>query len=83
MDKLKTQYTQKDLETDWDKFAETDPMWAVLRDDSKKNRDRKEEDFYAAGVEIVKDILTKAKQIGYPKEYKSALDVAWVVLLDN
>jgi hypothetical protein len=62
MDKLKTQYTQKDLETDWDKFAETDPMWAVLRDDSKKNRGWKEEDFYATGVEIVKDILTKAKQ---------------------
>ena len=34
MTKLKTQYTQKDLETDWDKFAETDPMWAILRDDS-------------------------------------------------
>lgn len=68
-------YSQRDLETDWNTFANYDPMWAILRDESKKNRGWNEEEFYNTGKLEITAILDKAKELGYPKSYGTALDI--------
>jgi len=69
------QYTQKDLEKDWNTFAEYDPMWAILRDESKRGGGWNEEEFYKTGEPEVKLILNKCLELGLPKSHMTALDI--------
>lgn len=58
----------------WDKFARTDPFWAVLTDADKKGNQWKVEEFFRTGVESVGAEI-KGVVMQYPQlRFGSALD---------
>jgi ubiquinone/menaquinone biosynthesis C-methylase UbiE len=49
----------------WDKFARTDPFWAVLTDDGKRGNQWQVDEFFATGVRSV-DAEIKGVRLHYP-----------------
>jgi 2-polyprenyl-3-methyl-5-hydroxy-6-metoxy-1,4-benzoquinol methylase len=60
--------------SDWDRLGEIDPMWAILSDPSKKFGKWDEETFFNTGENEIAEVLQRADELGYPKEFIRALD---------
>jgi trans-aconitate methyltransferase len=58
----------------WDDLATVDPLWAVLSAEGKRNGGWELDEFFATGEADVKQILTRAAELGRPGRNDSALD---------
>lgn len=59
---------------EWDELGEMDPLWAILSTAEKKFGKWDLEDFFRTGSDEIKRAMVLAKELGYPKEHKVALD---------
>ncbi len=62
------------LQREWDELAETDAMWAVLTDPSRKGGLWTVEEFFAAGEAEIAAALERASELGRPARLARALD---------
>jgi 2-polyprenyl-3-methyl-5-hydroxy-6-metoxy-1,4-benzoquinol methylase len=60
--------------SDWDRLGDIDPMWAILSDPAKKFGKWDEETFFNTGEAEIAEVMQRADTLGYPKEFKRALD---------
>ncbi|MBI2513738.1 MAG: methyltransferase domain-containing protein [Opitutae bacterium] len=58
----------------WERFARTDPFWAVLTDGERKGNRWTEEDFFRTGVDSVRDELAGVREACPDLRLGSALD---------
>ncbi len=54
----------KELQRNWEGLAQTDPLWAICTDPSKKDRHWTRDDFFASGRNEVEVVLGHAARIG-------------------
>ena len=59
---------------DWEQLAETDPLWAVLTDPSRKGGRWTREEFLETGEHQVADLLARAAALGRPAAHRRAFD---------
>jgi SAM-dependent methyltransferase len=59
---------------DWDNLAVLDPLWAILSDRRHKFGRWGTTEFLAEGDREVERLVTRARSLGVPREWKSALD---------
>jgi ubiquinone/menaquinone biosynthesis C-methylase UbiE len=54
----------KELQRNWEGLAQTDPLWAICTDPSKRNRQWTQEEFFAAGRKEIEAVLGYAARVG-------------------
>jgi ubiquinone/menaquinone biosynthesis C-methylase UbiE len=59
---------------DWEELGTLDPLWAVATDPSRKFRRWVDQEFFQTGQHVVDEVLERARRLGYPAVYGSALD---------
>jgi SAM-dependent methyltransferase len=64
----------RELQTNWDQFGRTDPMWAILTHENKRGHGWKPDEFFATGRQEVADVLGYLAELGLPKARRAALD---------
>lgn len=64
----------KNLQTHWDEFGKTDPLWAIMTNPNTKNNRWDIDDFFKTGYEHMGTIIDTANLLGYPKQRGTALD---------
>ena len=62
------------LQREWNELAETDAMWAVLTDASRKGGRWTVQQFLAAGESEIAAAVTRAEELGRPARFGRALD---------
>jgi SAM-dependent methyltransferase len=62
------------LKEDWNRLAESDPLWAILTDPAKRCGGWDAGEFFATGVREIADAMETARGFGYPAECHTALD---------
>lgn len=53
----------KELQSNWEGFARTDPLWAICSDPKKRNRRWTQEELFATGLNEVKVVLQCAAEL--------------------
>ncbi len=64
----------ENLQETWDRFADADPLWAVLTDPSRGERRWTVPDFLAAGEREIAAVLERLAVVGIPLRRERALD---------
>jgi SAM-dependent methyltransferase len=65
----------KELEKNWEGFARTDPLWAILSDPSRKGGKWTLEDFFDSGVSEISTVMRHLSSFGIsPRSEGCALD---------
>lgn len=64
----------RQTEKHWDKFARTDPLWAVLTDPDKKGNQWQLDEFFATGVKVIDDELAMVRAHHPTLRPRAALD---------
>jgi len=59
---------------DWEDLALLDPLWAISSTKDKKYNKWNIESFFLIGEKLNHELMKEIKQIGYPVQFKSALD---------
>ncbi|MBE9531963.1 MAG: class I SAM-dependent methyltransferase [Proteobacteria bacterium] len=59
---------------EWEELGELDPLWAILSSHEKKFGKWDLDEFFRTGTDEIFGEMASAKELGYPKEHKSALD---------
>ena len=62
------------LQKNWEEFAQTDPLWAILTDPAKKDNKWKIKDFFKTGVEEIDEVMRYFKSLKISFSRKKALD---------
>ncbi len=62
------------LQKNWEEFAQTDPLWAILTDPVKKGNKWKIADFFKTGVEEIEEVLRYVESLRFSVSRKKALD---------
>jgi len=55
----------QELKENWDCFGESDPLWAILTEPSKKNRKWSLEEFFETGRNEILDVLKRASGLPF------------------
>ncbi len=61
-------------EQDWNELAELDPYWAILTTSGKRFGGWDNDEFFATGPPEVDGLMSRAAQLGHPRERRRALD---------
>lgn len=64
----------KKLQENWESFGKSDPMWAILTNDKKKDNQWEEERFFKTGIRSVKRKLDQLQQHNIMLDDTHALD---------
>lgn len=65
----------RELQKNWEGFAQTDPLWAICTDPLKKNKGWTREEFLATGRDEIDRVLECAQSLGLKLDWRSsALD---------
>ncbi|HET6573754.1 MAG TPA: methyltransferase domain-containing protein [Fimbriiglobus sp.] len=64
----------RELQTNWDQFGRTDPMWAILTHADKRGGGWKSDEFFATGRQEIAAVLGYLAGLGLPKARRAALD---------
>ncbi len=65
----------EDVQGNWEKFAQSDPMWAALMDPEKRGGRWRRKDFFATGEREISTVLNHLAAIGVEPDWKGeALD---------
>jgi SAM-dependent methyltransferase len=64
----------RELQTNWDQFGRTDPMWAILTHQDKRGNGWRPDEFFATGRQEIADVLGYLAGLGLPKARRAALD---------
>jgi len=59
---------------DWEDLAQLDPLWAISTTEEKKFNKWNIEPFFLIGEKLNHELKKEIKRIGYPVQFKSALD---------
>lgn len=71
----KKAYNLREMENDWDEFAEKDPYCYIVRNENKKGNKWSKENFYSSGEKLIKNLISSLKKLdAEPKNNKVALD---------
>ena len=62
------------LKRHWERFGQTDPLWAVLTDPSKRRQGWDIEEFFATGRAEIDSVLAKVAELGLSVPRRRALD---------
>ncbi|HEX2768740.1 MAG TPA: methyltransferase domain-containing protein, partial [Geobacteraceae bacterium] len=62
------------LEENWERFAQADPMWAILTDPAKKGNKWEPGEFFATGIKDIQGLFNYLKGIDISPSLDSALD---------
>ena len=62
------------LKRHWERFGQTDPLWAVLTDPSKRGQGWNIDEFFATGRAEIDAVLRKVARLGLPLPRRRALD---------
>jgi ADP-heptose:LPS heptosyltransferase/SAM-dependent methyltransferase/Tfp pilus assembly protein PilF len=62
------------LEENWERFAQADPMWAILTDPAKKGNKWEPGEFFATGIKDIQGIFSYLQGINISPSLDSALD---------
>ena len=63
-----------DYKKDWNELAEMDPLWAIVTFREKKFGKWDKDEFFQSGEKQVEELIKLCKNLGYPAEFKNALD---------
>jgi SAM-dependent methyltransferase len=63
-----------DLQKNWDRFGQIDPLWAILTVPEKINNRWDIGDFFQTGISEMQEILGYLNMLGIPSQKKRALD---------
>lgn len=64
----------EDIQRNWEKLAQEDPLWAILTEPSKKGRKWNLEDFFETGQSQVEAVFNRMAQLGMTVMKGKALD---------
>ncbi len=64
----------KNLQKNWNRLGERDPLWAILTWPDKKGRRWKEQDFFKTGENEIEEIIRYIESLGINISRKKALD---------
>ena len=64
----------KELKTHWNRFGETDPLWAILTQPDKKGNRWQLDEFFYTGEEEVARIMDYVRSLGIDLRRSRALD---------
>jgi ubiquinone/menaquinone biosynthesis C-methylase UbiE len=59
---------------DWEDLARVDPLWAICTDSKKQYGKWDTEEFFKSGEIDIAHLVTVAKRLGHPRDWKLALD---------
>lgn len=62
------------IRQEWNELGWMDPYWAILTNPAGKFGNWNIEEFFAFGEQEIKEVINKAKELGYPQGWDSALD---------
>lgn len=71
---MKSDAGLRDHRRDWEDLAESDPLWAILSDPTKRHGRWDIDEFFATGAPEVAQVLARAEASGLPERSRSALD---------
>jgi SAM-dependent methyltransferase len=54
----------KELQRNWEGLAQADPLWAICTDPSKRNRQWRQEEFFATGRKEIETVVGYAARVG-------------------
>ncbi len=63
-----------ELQRNWDRFGNEDPLWAILTDPSKKGNKWDIDDFFKSGVEEIKGVMEYLEHLHLDVSRERALD---------
>jgi SAM-dependent methyltransferase len=63
-----------EVKRSWEEFAQTDPLWAILTDPTKKGGRWSPAEFFASGEVEIDGVLRAGEALGLPRERGRALD---------
>jgi len=63
-----------ELQRNWDRFGNEDPLWAILTDPSKKGNKWDVDDFFKSGVEEIKGVMEYLEHLHLDVSRERALD---------
>lgn len=64
----------KQLQHNWDRFGQEDPLWSILAYPDKKNRKWNEKEFFKTGEQEIGNVLSRLKKAGLKVGNQRALD---------
>ncbi|MCG2794825.1 MAG: class I SAM-dependent methyltransferase [Actinomycetia bacterium] len=64
----------RNLRRNWDKFAQTDPLWAILSDPEKKKGGWQPDEFFKTGEINIRDLMIDVESLGIDIQKRKALD---------
>jgi SAM-dependent methyltransferase len=66
--------TLSELKNKWNQLGKSDPLWAILSDPSKRNKQWKPEAFFATGESEVQKVLADLERLKRPLQFERVLD---------
>jgi SAM-dependent methyltransferase len=69
----------EDVQANWNKFGETDPLWGILAWPDKSENRWQVDAFFETGVEEIEAVLAYTQGLGLAIEYGTALDFGCAV----
>lgn len=69
----------KDLQTNWDRFGKTDPLWAVLTYAGKMGNRWDRDEFFDTGAKEIEEVLAYVESLGISLNKGNALDFGCAV----
>lgn len=64
----------KDLQSNWEAFGQTDPLWAILTDPTKKGNQWELDEFFKTGWYKIRDVMNNLEKVHPHFDRKKALD---------
>lgn len=61
-------------QSDWEEFAQLDPMWAIITDKNKKYNKWNNKEFFETGKREIKNFLINVKKLNIKIKFGTALD---------
>src|SRR6266702_8282411 len=63
-----------EVKRNWEEFAQTDPLWAILTDPTKRGGGWSPAEFFASGEAEIDGVLKAGQELGFPRARRRALD---------